>query len=318
MNHVFRTIWSKALGTWVVASELTTGRCKSSREKRCSRALLAGVSVGAMFMCGWSVSASAQVWKGTTSTDWTVGRNWSTGTAPSGTGAVTINTNSPNPAVLSVSGAVSSTIGNLQMGMTAGTSALTVQNGSTLSSSVATGSNFVGGVAGANATMTVTGPGASWSTAAGVIVGGATTSTGTLNIVNGATVSKGGSLGLGQGGVGGTGVMNLTGGSTLTSGLGTLFAVGGSNTTANISGAGSRWNVNGALTVGRGQGGSGSGGGSGTLSVASAAVVTATGVISNGGPALSIARTGAATITGAGSPLNTTAALKLAPGAAVR
>ena len=137
-----------------------------------------------MVMCGWSASASAQVWKGTTSTDWTVGSNWSTGTAPSGTGAVTINPTSPNPAVLGVSGAASSTIGNLQMGMAAGTSALTIQNGSTLSSSVATGS--VGGANGANATMTVTGPGTSWSTAAGIIVGGATSATGTLNIANGA------------------------------------------------------------------------------------------------------------------------------------
>jgi fibronectin-binding autotransporter adhesin len=309
MNHVFRIIWSKALGTWVVASELTAGRGKSSGEKRRSRALVAGISVGVMALCGWSASASAQVWKGTTSTDWTVGSNWSTGTAPSGTGTVTINTNSPNPAVLGVSGAASSTIGNLQMGMAAGTSALTIQNGSTLSSTVATGSNFVGGANGANATMTVTGPGTSWSTAAGIIVGGATSATGTLNIANGASVSAGGNFSLGQGNIGGTGVLNLTGGSTLTSGLATLFAISGSNTTANISGVGSRWNVNGAMNVGRGLGGSG--GGSGTLNVTNGGAVAATGIISIGGNNLSGTGTGTATVSGAGSQLSTSSALNI-------
>ena len=287
----------------------TRSRRFGSRLRRRSYALLASVSVGAMVMCGWPASVSAQVWKGTTSTDWTVGSNWSTGTAPSGTATVTINTNSPNPAVLGVSGAASSTIGNLQMGMTGGTSALTIQNGSTLSSSVATGSNFVGGATGTNATITVTGPGSSWSTAAAVTVAGATGSTGTLNIANGATVTAGGNLNLGQSGVSGSGVINLTGGSTLTSGLAALYAIGGANSTANISGGGSKWNVNGALTVGRGQGGSG--GGSGTLNVTNGAVVTATGTISIGGATLSSNGTGVATIAGAGSQLNTGSALNI-------
>nr|WP_245430329.1 autotransporter outer membrane beta-barrel domain-containing protein [Rhizobium tropici] len=261
-----------------------------------------------MVMCGWPAPAGAQVWKGTTSADWTVGSNWSTGTAPSGTGTVTINTNSPNPAVLGVSGAASSTIGNLQMGTTTGTSALTIQNGSTLSSSVTTGTNYIGQFG--NGTVTVTGAGSSWSTATSVILGGATGSSGTLNIANGATVSTGGAnLSLGQGGVSGTGVINLTGGSTLTSGVSTLYAISGASSIANISGAGSKWNVNGVLTVGRGQGGSG--GGSGTLNVTNGAVVTATGQISIGGPTLSATGTGIATITGAGSQLNTSAALNI-------
>ena len=283
--------------------------------KRRSRALLAGVSVGTMVICGWSASADAQVWKGTTSTDWTVGSNWSTGVAPNGTATVTINTNSPNPTVLGVSGAASSTIGNLQMGTVAGTSALTIQSGSTLSSSVTTGVNYIGDVAGANATLTVTGPGSSWSTAAGsTVIGLASNSTGTLNIANGATVrlgaSGGGSLTFGQSTVAGSGVMNITGGSTLTSGLATLYAISGSNSTANISGAGSKWNV-GTLTVGRGLGGSGSG--SGTLNVTNGAVVSATGNITIAGNNLSGTGTGMVTVSGTGSQLklNTGSALNI-------
>ena len=305
MNHVFRIIWSKALGTWVVASELTAGRGKTSGEKRRRRALLTGMSVSAMAICGWSAPASAQVWKGTTSNDWTVGSNWSTGTAPSGTATVTINTNSPNPAVLGVSGAATATIGNLQMGTVTGTSALTIQNGSTLSSSVTTGTNFIGQAG--NSTVTVTGAGSSWSTSAATLIGSNTGSTGTLNIANGANVSLG-SMTFGAASVSTTGTLNITGGGTLTSG--NVSMLGSATTsTANISGAGSLWNVGGFLTVGRGQGGVGPG--SGTLNVSNGGVVTTTGIVTIGGNNLSGTGTGTATVTGTGSQLNTSGALNI-------
>ncbi|MBZ9847929.1 autotransporter outer membrane beta-barrel domain-containing protein [Mesorhizobium sp. CA14] len=282
-----------------------SGRSKSSGEKRRSRALLTGVSIGAMVMCGWSTSARAQVWQGTTSADWTVGSNWSTGTAPSGTATVTINTNSPNPAVLGVSGAASATIGNLQLNMSAGTSVLTVQNGSTLSSSVTTGTNYIGRVG--NGTVTVTGAGSSWSSSASTLIGFGSGSAGTLNIANGANVSLG-TLSFGAANATINATLNITGGGTLTSGNTTLF---GSATTsaANISGAGSSWNVGGFLTVGRGQGNAGTG--SGTLKVTNGAVVTATGIITIAGNNLSGAGTGTVTVSGTGSQLNTSAALNI-------
>jgi len=194
MNRIFRVVWSRALATWVVASELTARRGKSGGEKRRPRALLASVSVGALLICGWSAPVGAQTWKGTTSSDWTVGSNWSTGTAPAANATVTINTNSPNPTVLGVSGAATSTIGNLLMGSVAGTSALTIQNGSSLSDTATGSTNIIANFAGANATVTVTGAGSAWSTAGSLTFGNL--GTGTLNIANGAAVSVTNALGV--------------------------------------------------------------------------------------------------------------------------
>ena len=297
MNHVFRIIWSKALGTWVVASELTAGRGKSSGEKRRRRALLAGMSVSAMAICGWSAPASAQVWKGTTSSDWTVGTNWSTGTAPAANATVTINTNSPNPTVLGVSGAATSTIGNLQMGTAAGTSALTIQNGSTLSTTAAGSNNNIGNSAGANATVTVTGAGSTWS-AAGIVTFG-NNGTGTLNIANGGAVNMTNALGLLFASAGSA--LNITSGGTLTTSNGTVR-----NGTANISGTGSLWNAGTLLSVGT------SLTSNGAVTIQNGGAVTVAGNINVGGQAIST-RTGvgAVTITGAGSQLTSSAALNL-------
>lgn len=306
MNHVFRVIWSTALGAWVVASESATRRGRSGSEKRRARALVAGV--GALALFGGSSAAYAQVWTGTTSSDWMTGSNWSTNTVPSGN--VTINTQTPNPAVLGVAAPASATIGSLQMGSIAGTSVLTIRNGSTLSSSVTTGTNMMGTAVGANTTMTVTGPGSAWSTAISTILGAATNSVATLNIADRATVSLA-SLNFGQGGVASQSVLNLSGGSTLTSGNVMMVAIGAGSSTANLSGAGTQWNVGGTLLVGRGQGGSGPIGA--TLNVASGAVVTATGNITIGGNNLSVAGTGTANVSGAGSRLNTAGALLIGP-----
>ena len=301
MNHVFRIIWSKALGTWVVASEMSTGHGKSSGDKRRTRALLAGISLAAMAMCGWSAPAGAQVWTGTTSNNWTVGTNWSGGTAPAANATVTINTNSPNSTVLGVSGAASSTIGNLQMGTAAGTSALTIQNGSTLSATGASNST-IGNATGANATLTVTGAGSSWSTVGITNVGNA--GTGTLNIANGGAVSMTNALGVAFGGVGGTGTLNLTSGGTLTT-----SNAGVRNGTANVSGASTLWNAGSLLAVGA------LNGLSGALNVQSGGVVTAAGNISIGGQNVSNRLgVGTATVTGAGSQLTSSAALNIGLG----
>ena len=297
MNRIFQVVWSTTLGRWVVTSELAAPRGKPGTGRR--HVLLAGVCVSALLMSGWSATAGAQVWKGTTSTDWTVGTNWSTGAAPAANATVTINTNSPNPTVLGVSGATASTIGALQMGAAAGTSAFTIQNGSTLSAT-ATGTNStIGNFAGANATLNVTGAGSSWSVAGITNVGN--NGTGTLNITNGGAVSATNALGLAFGGTSGTGTLNLASGGTFTTSSASVR-----NGTANVSGTGSVWNAGSLLTVGTNSSLNG------TLNVQSGGVVTAAGNISLGGQSLSN-RTGigTATITGAGSQLISSAALNI-------
>jgi len=298
MNRIFRVVWSRALGTWVVASELTARRGKSGGEKRHSRALLASVSVGALLICGWSAPVGAQTWKGTTSSDWTVGSNWSTGTAPAANATVTINTNSPNPTVLGVSGAATSTIGNLLMSSAAGTSALTIQNGSSLSDTATGSTNIIGNFAGANATVTVTGAGSAWSTAGSLTFGNL--GTGTLNIANGAAVSVTNALGVVFGiGGGGSGTLNITSGGTLTASNSSVR-----NGAATVSGAGSLWNAGTSLSVGT------SNTGTGALNVQNGGVVTVAGNITVGGSSLSN-RTGvgAITVTDAGSQLSSSAVL---------
>ncbi|WP_219220123.1 ESPR domain-containing protein [Variovorax boronicumulans] len=41
MNKSYKTIWNESLGAWVAASELATGRSKSSRSRKATRAVLA-------------------------------------------------------------------------------------------------------------------------------------------------------------------------------------------------------------------------------------------------------------------------------------
>ncbi|WP_208456209.1 autotransporter outer membrane beta-barrel domain-containing protein [Burkholderia latens] len=306
MNRMFRIIWSRALRTWVVASELTTRGGRSGGDSGRCQVWAAGAGVSVLALCCWAAPAGAQVWKGTTSGDWTVGSNWSTGTAPTGAGTVTINTNSPNPTVLGVSGAASSTIGHLQMGTVSGTSALTIQNGSTLSSGVTTGTNQIGQIGGARATVTVTGAGSTWSMGSATNFGSVVNGTGTLNIANGAAVSISNNVNFGLT-TGGSGALDVASGGTLATGSATI-AGSNSNSTANLSGAGSQWNVGGSLTVGLGRGNAA---GVGTLNVASGAAVVATGNITIGGVNLSTTGAGAATVTGAGSQLSTSGALNI-------
>lgn len=51
MNKSYKTIWNESLGAWVAASELATGRSKSSRSRKATRAVLAAgilLQAGAM------------------------------------------------------------------------------------------------------------------------------------------------------------------------------------------------------------------------------------------------------------------------------
>jgi fibronectin-binding autotransporter adhesin len=130
-------------------------------------------------------SAAAQTWLGTASSDWTNGANWSGGTPPGAGGAVIIsNLTGPEP-ILGVNGPASGTTGNLTIG-SAGTNSLTIENGSTLTSSGA--AINIGTNAGRTATVTVTGAGSQWNTGA---VSVAANGVGILNIDNGASVAAG-------------------------------------------------------------------------------------------------------------------------------
>ncbi len=138
-------------------------------------AVLAGTALAALACLAGPVAA--QTWNGNTSTDWTTGSNWSSGTPPSGGNAVI---NSSNPVVLGVTGPATGSTNGLTLG---GTASLTVQNGSTLTSA------GLGGVAsgvGSSVTVTVTGAGSLWSVGSQLSIGGGANSHGTLNIENGA------------------------------------------------------------------------------------------------------------------------------------
>ncbi|WP_245448719.1 hypothetical protein [Bradyrhizobium ottawaense] len=131
-------------------------------------------------------SASAQSWTGTTSSDWTVGSNWSGGAVPIAGNLVNINTTSPNPTILGVGGAAAGATGRLTVGNTTGSFGnLTIQNGSTLTTSGAT--IAIGVAGGSNGTVTVSGAGSQWTTSGAQIEIGAS-GNGTLNIQNGARV----------------------------------------------------------------------------------------------------------------------------------
>ncbi len=139
----------------------------------------AAVTTLAILLAG---PAMAQVWTGSTSNDWTVGSNWSGGVVP-GVVGITIGTSAANPTVLGVSGAQTVGTAGLLIGSAGTTASLTVQNGSALSSSVAS----IGSAVGSNGTVTVTGAGSRWTTTGNLTVGG--TGSGTLNIENGALVT---------------------------------------------------------------------------------------------------------------------------------
>lgn len=257
----------------------------------------AGAGLGVVLALCVATPASAQVWQGGTSDDWTDGSNWSTGTAPASNATVTINSSSPNAPVLGKSSGVAAPVGTLQVGMVAGTSAFTIQNGSTLAVSGAL-ANYIGNAAGGNATVTVTGPGSSLSFTGIANVGNM--GTGTLNISNGARVSATNALGLAFGNSAGSGVLNITGGGTL---ITTSASV--RNGIATVSGPGSLWDT-GTLSVGA------INNLNGALNVQSGAIVKLSGSLAVGGQNLSNRNgVGTVAISGAGSQLSTGGALNI-------
>jgi outer membrane autotransporter protein len=189
-----------------------TQRSSGSPRTRLLRFLMASASATALTTLSAGSAAAQVAWTGTTSTDWTVGTNWSAGAAPVAGDVVNIDAISPNPTVLGAGGAAVGTTGNLSVGVTAGsTGNLTIQNGSTLTSSGAT--LQIGSAAGSNGTVTVTGAGSQWTTSGSLLVIGQG-GTGTLNILNGGHVIAQNGLRLG-GLVGSSGTLNISGGSLL-------------------------------------------------------------------------------------------------------
>jgi fibronectin-binding autotransporter adhesin len=240
-----------------------------ARELRCgysgSVALAAGPIAAAMarqvFFASTSVvalmvlsagSAEAQNWTGATS-DWMVGSNWSGGVVPTNA-TVTISTTSPNPTVLGFSGTSVATSGGLIVGDTTSGS-LTIQNGSTLTSSATIFSTI--GTNGGTGVVNVTGAGSRW-TYNGVpgnvsVILGNFSGTGTLNVSNGGSVVTAGDLVVGERS-GGTGFLSITSGGTVSTGRDAYIGrfADSNEGTATVSGAGSQWTIAARLFVGNG------------------------------------------------------------------
>ncbi|WP_455710443.1 autotransporter family protein [Rhizobium ruizarguesonis] len=178
------------------------------------RGLLIG-ALGAALVALSAGAASAQValWTGASSSDWTNGSNWSTGTAPVAGQTVNIGgVGATRPdAILGVSGPMVVSSGSINVGQVAGVSgALTIQNGSRLTS---TSIARLAIVAGSSGTVTVTGPGSQWNIPAFTFYVGFQ-GTGTLNIENGGQVTTGSNTILG-GGAASSGTLNIGSGGTL-------------------------------------------------------------------------------------------------------
>ncbi|MGO4139303.1 autotransporter outer membrane beta-barrel domain-containing protein [Rhizobium brockwellii] len=136
-------------------------------------------------------AAQAADWRGSTSSDWTDSSNWSGGVVPGVGTTVNISTaGAPGntPVVLGVTGPASVSVGVLFVGQGGPTpGVLTIQNGSTLTSS---STSRLGGAGSTTGIATVTGPGSQWNiTGTNFYIGflGA----GTLNIENGGLVNTG-------------------------------------------------------------------------------------------------------------------------------
>ena len=252
-------------------------------------------------------TVAAQTWKGSMSSDWTTATNWSTGAVPT-TGTVIINTMSPNPTVLGVSAAASRTSGTINIGSASGASgSLTIQNGSTLTSS---GVGYIGNASGSTGVVTVTGSGSKWAnsstlnvgasgtgtlnilssgtvTNAAGVVGQLSGSTGTVN-VNAGTWTNGSTLYVGQYGTGTVAVSNA--GAVSVTGVGYIGYAATATGVVTVDGSGSTFSTTSSLAVGQS--------GKGTLTVSNGGVVTTSldGLIGNASGS-----TGTVAVTGSGS-----------------
>ncbi len=219
------------------------------------------------------------------SSDWFLAENW-LGGFPRQTDDGIINTVTPNSTVLTSPDAQAN---NLVIGQN-GPGILTIQNIGAL----ATSSGAVGNLSGSLGTVTVTGAGASWSTASNIVVGGL--GTGTLTIQDDGLMSSGsGSVGQSAGstgtvtvtGPGSTWINGTSGGLNIGSfGTGTLTVANGGKVidivpgpvanigndagslgTVTVTGAGSTWSNSSGLNIGNL--------GTGTLTIADSGVVSA-------------------------------------------
>jgi len=207
--------------------------------------------------------AHAQSWTGTTSSDWFTGTNWNPNGVPAAGASVSIDTQTPNAAV--VNGGATPAMASLSIGdINSGT--LTIQNGGSVT---VTSNNdvFVGNLAGSSGTVTVTGAGSTWT--GGVLFIG-NLGTGKLTIQNGGAVSDVGGAFVGfsagsQGtvivdngtwnasthldiGEAGSGVMTIQNGGTVSS-FDALIGISAGSTGAVVVNNGS-WNNASTLSVG--------------------------------------------------------------------
>jgi fibronectin-binding autotransporter adhesin len=221
----------------------------------------------ALFTAAVHMPAVAQTWDGSDSADWNAAANWSGNAVPT-TADVSINTTSPNAAVVGLTGPVVATGGRLFVGVTNGaTGSLTVQNGSSLTTTI----GRFGELAGSTGTGLVTGAGTTWTiTGNSALIVGNLGTAGTLTISDGAAVSTTHASGFTYVGRRGAGTLNILSGGSLTS-AGTVANVVGLEGLAigvvNVSGAGSVWDSNGILTL--------SFNGTGTLNISNGAAVVA-------------------------------------------
>ncbi len=184
-----------------------------------------------------------------------VGSNWSGNTVPGA--SVLINTNSPNPTVLGLNGPA---IGRTLSLVMSGAGSLTIQNGSTLTTT-GTAASLVGGAGGVTTTLTVTGAGSQWNVTTskltvsstgtavlniqdggrvaaqnGVVLGSSASGSGTLDVSGSTLQVTAGQLVVGQAG---TGIVNIgDGGQVIAEGGVVLGNASTASSTVNISGGG--------------------------------------------------------------------------------
>ena len=165
----------------------------------------------ALFTAALRSPAAAQVtWTGATGNDWTVGSNWTGGTAPTAAQIATINSAANSP-ILGINGPAIGVTAQINVGaLTGQTGVLTIQNGSTLTSG---GQSRLGTVVGGTGIVTVTGAGSLWLITHNTFAVG-WLGNGTLNIQDGGRVSAAGNTTIGNGAAS-SGTLNISGGGTL-------------------------------------------------------------------------------------------------------
>ncbi|WP_371420653.1 autotransporter domain-containing protein [Tardiphaga sp.] len=246
-------------------------------------ALTAGCAALIGVVSWTSADAATLGWNGSISSDWFTAGNWSSGTVPTASDSVTMNTTTP----ADINGGAALLNGEIWIGFSSN-GVLNIFNGGSLISSL----GLIGNQPGSTGAVTVTGAGSVWN-AEGMAVGyhGA----GALTVLNGGVVNTSAwefSVGDSSGAVGavtvdgagstvtgsdivvgnsGTGTLTVSNGGTV---IGTTWAnyIGqhaGSVGTVTVTGPGSHLIVNNSLAIGQM--------GNGTLTIANGGVVSVSG-----------------------------------------